>query len=643
MPSADQTSLKLLQRIRPLLIAQQWSDVIPPLKQVLRLRPRDAALWLTLAQACRGADRTQDWLRAAEEALKHAGSNEGLAQEACEEAVDAALAAHDPGKAVSLAQWLTPVLRDARPHLLRLMGTAYNKLGRPQDAVTPLMRAISLRLDDASAYMELGFSFYALKMHAEAAECFRTVCTLYPHHVGALAYLNYLEQLACRWEGYGARCQALADGLAGLSEPTHYVPPFALVTLPHTPAQMLAVARLASQNQTRFITPLPPAPAKPPGSRLHVAYLSNDFHGHATASLITQVLESHDRERFEVSLLSHGDDDGSALRQRLVRAGDRFEEMGLLSLPDMARRVRELGVDILVDLKGHTAGSRLNMLAYRPAPVQVAWLGFPGTCGAPGVDYVIGDATVTPLEDAPWYSEKIAQMPHCYQPNDASRGRTGVPARQALGLADDALVLLSANQVGKLNPPLFDAWMEILRRVPRAVLWQLTGGDAPDAELRREVQARGVAPDRLVFMPRAEMAEHLRRLGAADIALDTWPCNGHTTTSDALWAGVPVVTLRGDTFAGRVSESLLRAAGLPELVCQTPQAYVERVCELAAQPALLAPLRERLARARDTSPLYDTPRFARDLEALYERMWAGHQAGQPPQALPAAAGAPATP
>lgn len=637
MPHPDQTSLKLLQRARPLLVARQWSEAIPLLERVLKLRPRDATLWLTLAQACQAADRPDEGLRAAERAQQYAGADDSLARDATEEAVKAALDTHDSPRALALAAKLPAELRDQSPQLLRLMGTALNNLNRSQEAVEPLLRAIALRLDDGQAHMQLGFAFYALKLHAEAAECFRTVYTLYPESIGALAYLNHLEQMACRWGDYDVRCQGLLDSLSGPARAMHYVPPFALVMLPHTKAQMLAAARLAALSQTRYIKPWPAPEVKPrEGRRLHVAYLSNDFHGHATASLITQVLEHHDRERFEVSLLSHGGDDGSALRQRLMRAGDRFEEMGRLSLPDMARRVRELGVDILIDLKGHTAGSRMAMLAYRPAPVQVAWLGFPGTCGAPQVDYVIGDPIVTPLADAPWYSEKIAQMPHCYQPNDASRGRAEPPARRELGLAEGALVLLSANQVGKLNPALFDAWMEILRRVPGAVLWQLTGGDAPDAELRREVQARGVAPERLVCMPFAQMSDHLRRLGAADLALDSWPCNGHTTTSDALWAGVPVVALRGETFAGRVSESLLCAIGLAELVCDTPQAYVELVCALAADPARLAALRARLAQARDTSPLYDAARFAGDLEALYERMWARCQAGQAPQDLPAA-------
>ena len=627
---------KLLQRAQTLLDQRQWDGASKLLNQALHERPGDAGLWLTLARAQRSAGHVRPWLQAAERAMQHAG-NDALAAQATLLAVQAAIQLNDPQRALTLAQTLAEPLRATQPELLRLMGAALNLLGRPGDAVDPLMRALALQLDDRDAYLELGFAFKALQLYAEAAECFRTVTVLYPEHVGAQAYLIHLEQRACRWTDYEARYQALFEAHRRVADAKlqNYSPPFALVTLPHHPAQMLEAARLASRHICRNIRPLPRQGRRPPKRRLHIGYLSNDFHSHATATLIAQVLESHDRDRFEVSLLSHSVDDGSPLRQRLSQACDRFEELGTLSLADMARRIRELEVDILVDLKGHTAGSRMAALAYRPAPVQVAWLGFPGTCGMDEVDYIIGDPVVTPLAHAPWYSEKIAQMPHCYQPNDGLRLRPEPASRASLGLPQDALVLLSANQVYKLNPTVFDVWMEILRRRPEAVLWQLSGGEAPDAELRGEARRRGVDPARLIFMPRASLNGHLQRLGAADLALDTWPCNGHTTTSDALWAGVPVVAMQGETFAGRVSASLLGAVGLPELICADGPAYVERVCQLAEQRERREALRRQLLEARDHSLLFDAPRFARDLEALFQRMWQRHSAGQAPAALPA--------
>ncbi|QPF73122.1 glycosyltransferase [Roseateles sp. DAIF2] len=634
--SSSSTPALLLKRAQSLLEQRQWDGASKLLNQVLAQQPSDCGLWMTLARAQRAAGHARPWLQAAERAMQHANTDE-LAQQATLLAVQAAMVLNDAELALRLATTLAEPLRANQPDLLKQMGAAFNMLARPQDAVQPLMQALTQKFDDRDAYLELGFALNALQLYAEAAECFRTVCVLYPEHLGAQAYLIHLEQRACRWAEHEQRCEALFTAQREAVQLKNYSPPFVLVALPHHPAQMLEAARLAARHICRNMKPLPAPPRKPAGRRLHIGYLSNDFLSHATATLITQVLESHDRERFEISLLSHSNDDGSALRQRLTQACDRFEEMGALSLADMAKRIRELGVDILIDLKGHTAGSRMAALAYRPAPVQVAWLGFPGTCGMDEVDYIIGDPIVTPLEHAAWYSEKIAQMPHCYQPNDGLRLRPEPASRAELGLPEEALVLLSANQVYKLNPALFDVWMEILRRLPQAVLWQLSGGDAPDAELRGEVQRRGIDPARLICMPKVGLNAHLQRLGAADLALDSWPCNGHTTTSDALWAGVPVVAMQGEAFAGRVSASLLNAVGLPELVCTRAEDYVEQVCRLAADPQRRAALRQHLLAARDGSRLFDAPGFARDLERLYERMWARHNAGRSPIALPAQA------
>ena len=627
---------KLLQRAQALLQQRQWFEASKLLRQVLARQPTDAGLWLTLARAQRASGQAQTALQAAEQAMRYAPTVE-LAQQAQLLAAQAALDLNDPARILELAN--APALADQAPSadLLKLMGIAANHLGRPKDAVEPLMRALSLQMDDKDAYLELGFALNALQLYAEAAECFRTVSILHPEHLGAQAYMIHLEQRACHWAGHDERCRELfaaqqAASNAGLK---HYSPPFVLVALPHHPAQMLEAARGASEVICRRRLPMPAAKRRSDAARLHIAYLSNDFLSHATATLVAQVLEHHDRANFKISLLSHSRDDGSLMRQRLVQACEAFEDVSTLSLADTAQHIRKLGVDILIDLKGHTSGSRMATLAYRPAPVQVTWLGFPGTSGMEQVDYIIGDRIVTPLDHAAWYSEHIAQMPHCYQPNDGLRVRPLPPSRAALGLPEDALVLLSANQVYKLNPAVFDVWMGLLQRLPNAVLWQLSGGDAADAALRLSAQARGVDPARMIFMPKAGMNDHLHRLAAADLALDTWPCNGHTTTSDALWAGVPVVAMQGEAFASRVSASLLAAVGLPELVCSDVATYAELACALATQPERRAALKAHLVAARDGSALFDAPAFAHDLEALYLRMWARYQSGRPPQALPA--------
>jgi predicted O-linked N-acetylglucosamine transferase (SPINDLY family) len=514
---------------------------------------------------------------------------------------------------------LTPWAHLPSNELQRYLGESLRRSGRPQEAVGPLMQALALKMDDIDAYLQLAFALQTLQMKLEAAECFRTVAALQPESVMAQSYLAHGDQQCARWQDFDANLQALWAAIRHKPDDAadEFGVPFTLVGLPHDPADLLKVARMSTRFLSRGLKPLPQVKARDraralaqgsPGGRLRIAYLSGDFHAHATAALLVETLEQHDLERFEILLFSHGPDDGSELQRRIRSTGSRFIDVSDLDAAGIGARLREEAVDIAIDLKGHTAGSRFTALACRPAPVQVSWLGFPGTSGADFIDYIIGDAIVTPFSHAPAYSEKIAQLPVCYQPGDARRTLTPGP-RAPWGLPEQAFVLLGANPVYKITPAVFDAWMTLLHQLPQALLWQLSGGEQADAQLRAEAQRRGVAPERIHFMPPADMATHWQRLACADLALDTWPCNGHTTTSDALAAGVPVVTVMGDGFAGRVAASLLTAAGLPELICDSPQAYVQQVIRLAGgvRPTI--------------RPWIDSRRFARELEALYERMW----------------------
>jgi len=301
----------------------------------------------------------------------------------------------------------------------------------------------------------------------------------------------------------------------------------------------------------------------------------------------------------------------------------------------MAARIRALGIDILVDLKGATFGTLMPVLAARPAPLQVNWLGFPGTSGAPFIDYIVGDPVLTPLDDAPHFSEKIAQLPGCYQPNDAHRPLPAPSARAEGGLADDALVLCAFHQSYKISAEVFDAWCDLLRELPGSVLWLLQWNRNVQQALTAAARERGIAEERLVFAPLLPAAAHLSRLACADLFLDTWPCNAHTTASEALWAGVPVVTLVGRTFAQRVGASVLHAIGHDELVSDDARSYRQLAIALARDPARRAALREHLAVQRTASRLFDGARFARDLEALYLRMWARAVSGAPAEHLPA--------
>jgi predicted O-linked N-acetylglucosamine transferase (SPINDLY family) len=322
------------------------------------------------------------------------------------------------------------------------------------------------------------------------------------------------------------------------------------------------------------------------------------------------------------------------MRARLMRAFDRFVDIRPLSHRAAAERIRDDAVDILIDLKGYTQHARPQIAAFRPAPVQVSYLGFPATMGAAFIDYVIVDDVVAPASAQPFFAEKLVHLPGCYQVNDRARAiAASAPARADCGLPRAGFVFCSFNNTYKITPDFFACWMRLLAAVPDSVLWLLEANDLVARNLRREAQARGIDPARLVFAPRAPLAEHLARHRNADLFLDTLPCNAHTTASDALWAGLPVVTCAGSTFAGRVAGSLLTAMGMSDLIAASPAEYERTALALARDPRKLADLRARLSRARAASTVFDLPRTARHLEAAYARMWRRWCAGESPVAF----------
>jgi len=366
------------------------------------------------------------------------------------------------------------------------------------------------------------------------------------------------------------------------------------------------------------------APAQSPLSksyrheRIRLAYLSADFHQHPTAQLMVELFERHDRGRFEVSAIAFGPDDGSAMRQRLVKAFDRFEDVRGLGDLEIAQRITSQQIDIAVDLNGHTHEARPGIFSHRPAPVQVNYLVYPGTTGAAYMDYVLADRVVLPLDQQSFFSEKIVHLPDCYQANDTTRLVLPAPSRAEAGLPDTGFVFCCFNNSWKIAAPVFDIWMRLLQQVPDSILWLL---ESPaTGYLRAQAQARGVAADRLAFAPRLSPDQHLARHQLADLFLDTLPYNAHTTCSDALWAGVPVITCYGAAFHGRVAASLLKAIDLPELVTTRAQDYEALALELAQNPALLKTTRDKLQRNRATTPLYDSERFRKNIEAAYETM-----------------------
>jgi protein O-GlcNAc transferase len=543
-------------------------------------------------------------------------------------------------------------------------GNALFKLRRLDEALASYERALALAPTYVEAWNSRGTALKELKRYAEALECYDKVLALIPDEPNALynrgnalkeiklyedslvSYEKARKLLPDHPDKYGgldaalavcdfACTETIASGLAAeLRAGKTSVTPFTLVGFCDDPALHLK----AAQNFVADRIPVRPAPLWNGEAyrhdRIRLAYVSADLHSHATAFLIAELFELHDRSRFEVHAVSFGRDDGSAMRKRIVQGSDQFHDMLGQSDQEIAQRLRALEIDIAVDLKGFTQDSRLEIFAHRPAPIQVGYLGYPGTIGADVLDYVLGDETVTPFEHARFYSEKIVQLPDSYQVNDRKRAiAETAPTRQDAGLSEQGFAFCCFNNNYKIRRPVFEIWTRLLANVPGSVLWLLRDNDAVERNLRSEAQARGIDPTRLVFAGRAKLEDHLARHRLADLFLDTLPYNAHTTASDALWAGVPVVTCQGNAFAGRVGGSLLKAIGLPELVTQSLADYEALALRLATDPAMLQRVRETLACNRLTYPLFDTDRFRRGIEAAYERMWEAWQRGEPAQAF----------
>jgi predicted O-linked N-acetylglucosamine transferase (SPINDLY family) len=435
-------------------------------------------------------------------------------------------------------------------------------------------------------------------------------------------------QALCEWDGLAAQQQLARQGLA--RRETGTIPPFLLLSTPGiTAAEQRQCAdlwmqpRLEASRARRAATPL--ALRREARSRIRLGYLSCDFHQHATALLMVEMLEAHRRERFELFAYSYGEDDGQGMRQRLERSFEHFVDIRSLSMDEAARRIHADGIDILVDLKGYTQATRTEILTWRPAPVQVSYLGYPGTLGGDFCDYLITDRFVTPPSNAGDYSEALAYLPHSYQPHGRRAGVGARPSRSGAGLPERGFVFCCFNQAYKLTPAMLDIWCRLLWEVPDSVLW-LLGDRRVEGNLRNEVLRRGIPPDRLVFAPPLPQEAHLARLQLADLMLDTLPYNAHTTASDALWAGLPLVTCAGATFASRVAGSLLGAVGLSELVVHDLESYHALALALAEDPL-------RLAANRAAAPLFDVDGYTRDIERLFEAMWQRWMAGEAPAML----------
>jgi predicted O-linked N-acetylglucosamine transferase (SPINDLY family) len=484
---------------------------------------------------------------------------------------------------------------------------------RPADAERELERAIALGAREGEAWDNLGLAHRLLGDDEQAFLAFERAVAADSSLTPALANLVNARYTLCEWDGlevYEQRLIATLDDPA--SDPRW--PPWIALSLPTSSAQQLAVARRWSKAM--LPAPAPRRPVPPRAGRLRVGYLSGNFRDHPTGRLMAGLFEHHDWNRFEITGYSYGPDGASATTARLRAAFDRWRDVRELADGAVARLIRDDGIDILVDRHGYTLGGRLSILASRPAPVQVHYMSFPGTLGYDAIDSVIADGEVIPPGDEAFFHERVWRLPRCYYVNDSRRGLPAPTPRSANSLPEDALVLACLNQSHKLRRPLFAAWLSALRVRDDVVLWLLAGHPRMQQNLRAEAERAGVDPGRLIFARPVAQDAHIARLACADLALDTLPYGAHTTGCDALWAGVPMLTCRGATFAGRVGASLLNAAGLPELITDSPEAYAAQLLDLVSTPQRLREYGDYLNRTRGTNPLFDTAGFTRDWEAL---------------------------
>ncbi len=517
---------------------------------------------------------------------------------------------------------LEPGLAEAHHGLGRVLLDSGDVAG----AVASLERAVTLKPALLDASLLLASALLVSKRFPDALAVIDRVLKTAPDHADALAAALNCSLKMCDW----GRVESTLRRIRALDGGTSRTQPFLLLAVSDDPEEQLRAARRRAETAAAGVV----APARmsaKPNERIRVAYISGDFHAHATSFLIAELLELHDRAAFEVFGVSFGPDDESPLRQRVLGAFDECLEARDKSDAEAASWLAQRGIDVAVDLKGYTAFARPGIFAHRPAPVQVSYLGYPGTLGAPFIDYLIADPFLIPEAEQPSYTESIAYLPDSYQVNDRRR-RIGehIPTRAEAALPEEGFVFCSFNVSWKISSPVFDVWMRLLASVPGSVLWLLEDNAWAARNLRREAAARGIAPERLIFCARADNANHLARHRLADLFLDTFPCNAHTTASDALWTGLPVVTCAGRTFASRVAGSLLRAAGVPELITASLEEYEALALALARDPQQLASLRERLTRDREALPLFDTPTFCRHLEAAYRHMSLRHQEGRAP-------------
>ena len=588
----------LVRQATALLEQGQYKVAEKQLKSVLRSSPNHGEALVVLGVLCGMRGRLTEAVKHLSRAAKFNPSNDSAHYNLGQALIR--LDRHED----AVAPLLSASKLANRPEIFEKLGDCLSRTGKLDEAVTNFTRAVELTGDAGT-----GASYGML-----------------------LSSLIEAKRRIGDWEDLEKFEQRLISALAAGSTAE---PLLLLYMTDDPPLHKTNAVRYA----TKYLAPIfenskPAAPfvhVPRDRSRIRLGYLSTDFRNHATARLIAGMIEAHDQERFEVFGLSIGRNDRSPMRQRLANAFDRFVDLSGVASPEVARRIHALGIDILVDLNGYIAGSRPEILAARPAPIQCHFLAFPGTLGLPCIDYMIVDPIIVPHKDSGNFTEALVRLPHTYQPTDNKRPISDAPTTRAdHGLPEDAFVYCAFNAAIKITPQMFDVWMRIMAATPTSVLWLFSDTEWLATNLRQQAATRGIDPDRLIFADFADQAEHLARLRHADLFLDTFPYTAHTTASDALWAGLPVLTYPGKSFASRVGASILNAVGLPELIMPSLEAYENEAIRLAQEPQRLQSIRDHLQQNLPQCALFDTLNYARAIENAFAGMWSRWQGGEPP-------------
>jgi len=505
-------------------------------------------------------------------------------------------------------------------------GALLRQMHRHHEALQRFNQVLTFDPNNLTALSNCATLLTEFKQSEKAIEMFECLLTLKPDFDFGLGRLCYERLHACNWQDYEGSCRRIIEGVR-LGHKTCLT--LAFMSISDSAADHFLAAKIFAKHS--FSAPRQPLweGERYRHKKIRIAYVSPDLREHPVGHLMAGIFENHDKTRFETIAISLGIDDQSRLRGRMLNAFDRFVDARLMGAQQIAQLMREMEVDIAVDLGGYTSDTRSDIFTFRPAPVQVNFLGYPGTMGMDCMDYIIADRNVIPEDQQRFYSEKVVYLPDCYLPTDSSLTISeNTPNRAECGLPETGFVFCSFSHDYKISPPVFDVWMRLLKQVPDSVLWLMSRNELSQRNLRREAENRGVEPDRLIFASRVPLVEdHLARYRQAGLFLDTHPYNAHTTAADALMAGLPVITYMGNSFPSRVAGSLLRAAGVPELIAYSLQEYEAMALRLALEPSLLADIKVKIAVNSDTCSLFDSKSFCINLESAFIAMWRTQQLG----------------